>query len=191
MQTYTFWDLNPCRAEFESHVKMGPSCWLWRGPRKNQFGSFRFLPAGDRKTVATHAHRVATFFLGDGRLPAAGEDVRHLCPDTMCVRPDHLEFVEVDRDVLEIVPEILEPLRGRFLSYVALGGDCWPWTGCVRNQDVPASPGCFRVGGAKYAAPRLAMYFFAGRVILPGEDVRHLCRDPRCVRPEHLRVEKC
>ena len=124
MRTMTFWDLNHYRAQFVDLVARGAACWLWRGQRHNEFGSFRYTPAGARKSVAVLAHRVAPFFLGDGRIPTSEEDVRHRCPNTLCVRPDHLAFALYGRAGIELSQSILEPHRARFTELVAAYSDC-------------------------------------------------------------------
>lgn len=68
------------------------ACWLWTGARNGKgYGMFgnarRFMP-GARVVLA---HR-ASFFFSRGSLPPAGLQVRHLCHNPACVRPDHLDY---------------------------------------------------------------------------------------------------
>jgi hypothetical protein len=188
MRPITFWDLNPYRAQFAENVARGDSCWLWRGPRAAEFGQFRYTPAGERRSVSVTAHRVAPFFLGDGRIPTEAEDVRHRCANTLCVRPEHLVFEVYGRSGLELSPELLEPARERFLALVETGRDCWTWRGTIRNPSRDGFSCSFGIGGTAYIAARLALYFFRGRIILPTENVVHGCRNLRCMRPEHLEI---
>ena len=58
---------------------------------------------------------------------------------------------------------------------------CWLWTGALSSAGRPS----YRVSGVSKLAYRVA---FAALVapILDGLTIDHLCRTPRCVRPEHL-----
>lgn len=63
-------------------------CWHWTGGRqaRGRYGAFT-LPGG--KQIG--AHRFA-YEMEQGAIPDRWE-VDHLCRDTICVRPDHLEAV--------------------------------------------------------------------------------------------------
>jgi hypothetical protein len=78
----------PTREErFWAKVKKTKDCWIWCGPRDRQgYGRFR-----DSPTTNAGAHRYA-YELLVGRIPD-GLTIDHLCRNTSCVRPDHLEPV--------------------------------------------------------------------------------------------------
>jgi hypothetical protein len=67
----------------------------------------------------------------------------------------------------------------RFYRVVRSG--CWEW----QAGHVPAGYGRFYWGGRQGYAHRFSHEAFVGP-IPPGFDVDHLCRNPRCVNPEHL-----
>lgn len=70
-------------------VEKTDSCWLWTGSKTRVgYGQMRVGGAGSRKTGV---HRVA-YELLVGRIPK-GLDLDHLCRNTLCVNPDHLEPV--------------------------------------------------------------------------------------------------
>ena len=70
------------------------SCWTWTGHAITGgsgalYGEFRPSRAG--RTLHVKAHRLA-FYLTRGWFPEHF-DVDHVCRNTLCVRPDHLEPV--------------------------------------------------------------------------------------------------
>lgn len=72
----------------KSRIVMGEGCWLWLGPHNDQGYSHFYL---DRKHLRM-AHRVIMEFLNGGPF-AKGIDIDHLCRNTGCVNPSHLEPV--------------------------------------------------------------------------------------------------
>lgn len=65
--------------------KQDDGCWLWTAGGNGRYGRFYF------GGVNTYAHRVS-YELCVGPIPD-GLVIDHLCRNTMCVRPDHLEAV--------------------------------------------------------------------------------------------------
>lgn len=61
-------------------------CWLWTGAASNGYGQIRLSPA-----APSWAHRVV-FETFVGPIPTELE-LDHLCRNTMCVNPVHLEPV--------------------------------------------------------------------------------------------------
>jgi hypothetical protein len=59
--------------------------------------------------------------------------------------------------------------------------DCWVWT-AARTTD---GYGCFKDGPKQVMAHRFAYEQVIGP-IPDGHQIDHLCRNPSCVRPEHL-----
>jgi HNH endonuclease len=69
----------------------------------------------------------------------------------------------------------------RFWSKVEFTDDCWHWMG-LRNGD---GYGRFWIGKCSIAAHRAAYELLVGP-IPPGFTIDHLCRNPPCVRFDHL-----
>lgn len=68
-------------------------CWLWQGAVFNkpygQYGQIRLLTKAGSKV--SRAHRVSYEHFVD-KIPK-GLELDHLCHETLCVNPDHLEAV--------------------------------------------------------------------------------------------------
>ena len=58
--------------------------------------------------------------------------------------------------------------------------DCWVWNGGTR-----AGYGQVSSGGSTHAAHRLSYEVFVAP-LLAGEEIHHLCEEPRCLNPWHL-----
>lgn len=70
----------------------------------------------------------------------------------------------------------------RFFSRTDVTVDgCWTWTGSIAGNGY----GGIRVAGVWTRAHRVAYEMFVGP-IPPGLVIDHLCRNRRCVRPDHL-----
>lgn len=76
----------PIEKRFLSFVKKTAQCWIWQGTRnRGGYGQFTI----NKKGIA--AHRFAyTFYVGT--IPE-GLQLDHLCRNTSCVNPSHLEPV--------------------------------------------------------------------------------------------------
>lgn len=88
----------PDEVRFWKHVEKTPSCWLWTGPKwAGDYGNFAI---GSRTTGVRRvsAHRYA-YELVHGPVPSELH-VDHLCRVHNCVRPDHLEPVTPQENVL-------------------------------------------------------------------------------------------
>lgn len=70
----------------------------------------------------------------------------------------------------------------RFWSKVDVSGDCWEWTA---NIGIGNRYGSFLLNGKKRPAHRVAWELERGP-IPPGLELDHLCRNTKCVRPDHL-----
>ncbi|HVE33355.1 MAG TPA: HNH endonuclease [Gemmatimonadaceae bacterium] len=70
----------------------------------------------------------------------------------------------------------------RFWSKVDTTGDCWEWTAGLGN-----GYGQFSVNGRPRRAYRVALEL-AGLAPPPSSHIHHICRNRRCVRPDHLEV---
>src|ERR1041384_578825 len=73
-------------------VEVTPDCWLWKGWTAKGYGMIKVAGRG------VGAHRVS-YELFVGPIPD-GFEPDHLCKNTMCVRPDHLEPVTHQENVL-------------------------------------------------------------------------------------------
>lgn len=74
---------------FWPKVDASASCWVWTASMKNSYGGFG-VGRGERRRVG-YAHRIAWEMLV-GPIPT-GMHLDHLCKNTLCVNPDHLEPV--------------------------------------------------------------------------------------------------
>lgn len=68
-----------------------------------------------------------------------------------------------------------------FWSYVKKTSGCWEWIGCR-----VLGYGCFYVGKSKTMRAHRYSYILAYKNIPRGLSIDHLCRNPACVRPDHL-----
>lgn len=71
----------------------------------------------------------------------------------------------------------------RFWAKVDKSGECWLWTGCIDQKGY----GRFSYNGRTSGAYRFALEQ-SGVTIPDGMSVDHICHNPGCVRPDHLRV---
>ena len=77
-----------------------------------------------------------------------------------------------------------EALEARFWSRVDTSGDCWLWDKPNRR-----GYGEFYAPGVTTAAHRFSWYIANGYTLPPSDyDIDHICRNKRCVRPDHLRA---
>ncbi len=96
----------------------------------------------------------------------------------------------MSRTVEDLGPDLRERTRRRrvedsVLSFWAkversLDGGCWEWRG---SRDVTGY-GIVRLDGRLQKAHRVAWLLMNGD--RPGLRLRHVCRNPSCVRPDHL-----
>ena len=72
---------------FWAKVDFSGGCWIWNGAKhSNGYGPFYGFFQG------TAAHRFAYECFGNSKIPI-GFQIDHLCRNTLCVRPSHLEAV--------------------------------------------------------------------------------------------------
>lgn len=116
-----------CRQRFLGHVLRGApdACWSWRGSGA-RYGVFRVGP------YVLRAHRVA-WALAHDEEPGTST-VRHLCHNTRCVNPAHLELGTADRYAREREAKVVNEegltriaaftgLSEELLRQVALGNE--------------------------------------------------------------------
>lgn len=77
------------------------------------------------------------------------------------------------------------PLGPRFWAKVDKSGDCWLWLGAMK----PNGYGNASYGPGRFTqAHRVAYLLERGALPPVGKEIDHLCRNRRCVRPDHLDV---
>lgn len=82
-------------TRFWSKVQKTADCWEWQAGKqgKGRYGSFKVAGRD------VYAHRFAYELTYDCQIPA-GLQLDHLCRNTSCVNPDHLEIVNNRENVL-------------------------------------------------------------------------------------------
>ena len=84
------------------------------------------------------------------------------------------------------VPRLTPAQEERFWSKVEVHqpSGCWEWTGSILRSGY----GQFSVASfGSFLPHRVAFHLLVGEVS-PDLDVDHLCRNPRCVNPDHLQL---
>src|SRR3990167_4707432 len=111
---------------FWSNVVKSDNCWLWIGPKRQEFGYGAF-------SVGAHvyaAHRIA-YELEVDQIPS-GLQVLHKCDTGACVKPDHL-FLGTQKDNIH---DMLS--KGRFIpphgSRSGTSKLSWPQVRLIRNE---------------------------------------------------------
>ncbi len=79
------------QRRFWSHVSKGIDCWEWTGPVSGDYGRISF------NGTQLYAHRIA-YTLGKIDIPNTLV-VDHICCNTLCVNPKHLELVSIGENV--------------------------------------------------------------------------------------------
>lgn len=80
------------------------------------------------------------------------------------------------------MPPERTPLAVRFWAKVDKSGDCWLWTGALKENGYGVIGGHER--RSRYA--HRVSYQLAFGAVPPGLNVLHRCDNRRCVRPDHL-----
>lgn len=68
---------------------------------------------------------------------------------------------------------------------------CWIWTGATKSKTPTLAYGHLRADGRYWGAHKYSYQQIAGRPIPHGHHLDHLCRNPRCVNPDHLEPVTC
>lgn len=77
-------------------VDFTETCWLWTGTtneRPDGQGGYGFIMSGPAPKYRDVPVHVLSYIYFNGVEPAPGMDVDHLCRVRRCLRPDHLELV--------------------------------------------------------------------------------------------------
>jgi len=75
----------------------------------------------------------------------------------------------------------MKDARLRFMKHVEQDGDCWNWQSELNNRGY----GFFYIAERRLLAHRYSYELFNGP-IPHGLEIDHLCRNRRCVNPDHL-----
>lgn len=91
--------LAPLEERFWAKVDKGNSeeCWFWRACSSQRYGNFYLGVVNGRKKW-TSAQRVS-YEIHKGPIPP-GLQIDHLCRNTLCVNPTHLEAVTARENLL-------------------------------------------------------------------------------------------
>lgn len=81
-------------ARFWANVEKGDDCWTWLGRRGGGNARYGVLGVNYRRV---YAHRFS-YELLVGPIPD-GLTIDHLCRNTLCVNPDHLEPVTLQENI--------------------------------------------------------------------------------------------
>lgn len=76
-------------ARFWSKVEKTDSCWNWTGTKSNGYGRMDRTKDGISKQYLVHR---VSFEMNNGPIPD-GKVIDHICHNTLCVRPEHLQAV--------------------------------------------------------------------------------------------------
>ena len=158
--------------------KQDSGCWFrYSRARDNGYTTLQV----DGRRVGAHRFSYAAFV---GDIPV-GMEVDHLCRDRGCVNPEHLELVDRSTNLArrdDANPGVFaaRSLVERLHSRLQPSGDCFLWTGAlVRGYGVVSVDG-------KTRYVHRVLYELERGPIPDGHDLDHLCRNPKCVNPEHL-----
>lgn len=179
---------------WEKVDKRERGCWIWTAARNRQ--GYGTVTASRRRWLA---HRLAYTWLV-GPIPE-GMTIEHLCRQTACVNPGHLEAISLKENIKRglqerwhglPVPEAPPQIRGRyrnrplwerFWEKVNRRGDdeCWPWLAGKNGSGY----GAFGLGKKWWGAHRFVYERMVGD-IPRGYTVHHKCENRVCVNPAHL-----
>lgn len=109
--------------------------------------------------------------------PTAGHGARGLCATHY-----HRAFVRGELASHERVQPSYASIEERFFSKVDAGGVCWEWTAGLNARGY----GVFGVGRRQNSYAHRWAYMHLVGPIPDGLTLDHLCRNTRCVNPDHL-----
>ena len=68
-------------------------CWEWVGAKlKKDSGSYGQIRIGTRENNKLKRAHVVSYILYKGKIPK-GKEIDHICRNTLCVNPDHLQAI--------------------------------------------------------------------------------------------------
>lgn len=155
-------------------TKQGPEdCWPWHGAVGGKGG-----PVITEKKRTHSARRVMLEHVTGAPVPS-NRLVSNACGNPLCLNPAHLILKPFGDDV------------ARFWGKVQKTDGCWLWLGAKFRNGY----GAFHVGPKVRHATHVAWELTHGPIEghVPGDPERevcvmHLCDNPPCVRPDHLKL---
>ena len=75
-----------------SKIQITNSCWIWKGRKNSGYGIIQF----EKKLYLTHR---VFYELTQEHIPS-GMEIDHLCKNTLCLNPSHLDIVTHRENVL-------------------------------------------------------------------------------------------
>lgn len=102
-----------------AHAPELGNCWIWLGS-KTAAGYGQIIVSGRRRGPKAYVHRLM-FEMFKGPIPD-GMEVDHLCRNTSCVRPKHLEAVTHRENMLR-APDAASAVHARLEACSVCGGD--------------------------------------------------------------------
>ena len=75
-------------------IKILPNgCWEWIGAKlKKPYGNYGQIRIGTRENNKLKRAHVISYILYKGEIPN-GKEIYHICRNTLCVNPDHLQAI--------------------------------------------------------------------------------------------------
>lgn len=186
------WHNSTLTERFWEKVVKTDGCWLWSGAL-NEKGYGAINVSGGKMA----AHRLA-WKLEHGAAPTGS--VLHSCDVRNCVNPAHLS-VGTQADNMRQAKErgrlgragrglgsigAVAPWRteeSRFWSKVRKSDDCWIWVGATADRKY----GVFAVRSGQRILAHRWSYERVNGPVSAAAFVMHICDNPSCVRPDHLK----
>lgn len=167
-------------------------CWLWNGAKNNYKGYGRIAANGRRYLAHRYGFQLFRGCLSDD------ESLDHLCRNTRCVNPAHMEPVSVSENARRrnaVAGRQFNP--GRLRLPAPRGGPVPFFVDYRSKFDVDEATGCWlwkilsRGGyGAAWSSKPITAHRLAWTAthgpIPDGMQVLHRCDVRRCVNPDHL-----
>lgn len=151
-------------------------CWLWTGSASGGYPKTRI---GGRAVAVRRV--VYEQLLGQ---ISSGHDLNRLCPNQLCVNPEHAAVVRHATYCRRRGTQSLAERMERFIEVIPDLPGCWLWIG-ARCGSGYGSVAVGRRNGTAMA--HRAMYELAKGPIPAGFVLDHLCGLKICVNPDHLR----
>lgn len=135
MTVYALTDL-PARMQAKIAVEGG--CWVWTGAKNNRgYGS---ASAGKNRSVLAHRK---SYELTKGEIPE-GLQIDHLCENTSCVNPAHLEAVTAEEHMrraghIDLAPVYTTQALRAYMPASKPGPE-WDWLHEARARHAAMSP---------------------------------------------------
>jgi hypothetical protein len=166
----------PITRSFWSLVEKTDACWLWSGAKEPRGYGYVYQHGKKRR-----AHRI-TYELFKGPIPD-GLDIDHLCRNTSCVNPEHLEAVSHRVNVLRGQGPTAENakkltcIRGHPLTQRRTIPNARRCNACRRQDpDAPIRETCLRCSGLIPAGSKANRLYCSDRCRARAADARYRAR---------------